>query len=66
MKLHEFTQPEIDYFIEKCNFTDLEKEFFLLRTKEYTLDQIAEKLPITRRSADNYSKRVKKKIIKVL
>lgn len=66
MVLHNFTQPEIDNFIAKCNFTGLEKEFFLLRTKGYTLDEIPSMLPITRRSADNYSKRIKKKMLKVL
>lgn len=66
MVMHEFTQPQIDYFVDKCNFLPLEKEFFLLRTKGYTLDEIAGILPITRRSADNYSKKIKKKILNVL
>lgn len=66
MIMTDFVQSDIDRFIRECNFTPLEKDFFLLRTQGYTLDEIPGRLPITRRSADNYSKRVKRKILKVL
>lgn len=66
MQISEFTKPEIDNLIEKCNFTESEEEFFLLRTKGVSLLEIAEIMDMSRRTADNYSKRVRRKIIKVI
>lgn len=66
MVISEFTRPEIDYFLEKCNFTDFEEKFFLLRSQGKSLLETAEILDISRRTADTYSKKIRKKIIKVL
>lgn len=66
MVISEFTKPEIDYFLEKCNFTDFEEKFFLLRSQGKSLLETAEILNISRRTADTYSKKIRKKIIKVL
>lgn len=66
MVISEFTRPEIDYFLEKCNFTDFEEKFFLLRSQGKSLLETAEILNISRRTADTYSKKIRKKIIKVL
>lgn len=66
MVISEFTKPEIEHLLEKCNFTDLEEKFFLLRTQGISLLEIAEIMNICRRTADNYSRKVRKKIIKVL
>ena len=66
MVISEFTKPEIDYLLEKCNFTETEEKFFILRTHGISLLEIAEIMNVSRRTADNYSKKVRKKIIKVL
>ena len=66
MVISEFTKPEIDYLLEKCNFTETEEKFFILRTQGISLLEIAEIMNICRRTADNYSRKVRKKIIKVL
>ena len=66
MVISEFTKPEIDYLLEKCNFTETEEKFFLLRTQGVSLLEIAEIMNVSRRTADNYSRKVRKKIIKVL
>ena len=66
MIISDFTRPEIDYFLNTCNFTNAEHEFFLLRAKGTTLDEISEIMNVSRRTCDTYSKKIKRKIIKVL
>lgn len=66
MIISDFTRPEIEYFLDNCNFTDVEQEFFMLRTKGITLDEISEIMNVSRRTCDTYSKKIKRKIIKVL
>lgn len=66
MIISDFTRPEIEYFLDNCNFTDVEQEFFMLRAKGITLDEISEIMNIIRRTCDTYSKKIKRKIIKVL
>ena len=66
MIISNFTQIEIDYLLQKCNFTTLERELFLYRAKGISLDVISEKLSISRDWAGKLSQRVNKKIIKIL
>ena len=66
MVISDFTQPEIENLLAKCNFTELEEKFFLLRTKGFSLFETAEIMDISRRTADNYSRKVRNKIIKVI
>ena len=66
MIISDFTRPEIEYFLDNCNFTDVEQEFFMLRAKGITLDEISEIMNICRPTCDTYSKKIKRKIIKVL
>lgn len=66
MIISNFTQIEIDYLLQKCNFTALERELFLYRAKGISLDVISEKLSISRDWAGKLSQRVNKKIIKIL
>lgn len=47
MTISDFTQIELDYFRDKCNFVNLEKDVFELRASGYTLEYIAEKLNIS-------------------
>ena len=37
----DFTQPEIDFLLSMCNFSDLEKDVFLLRCKNVSIEQIS-------------------------
>lgn len=66
MIISNFTQSEINILLDKCNFTPMEKELFLLRAKGYTLDTISEKLIISRDWAGKLSQKVNKKIIRSL
>lgn len=44
MNLSDFTQPEIRHLICECNFTEEQEKLFLLRCKNKSLEECAEKV----------------------
>lgn len=62
----DFTQPEMTYLLEKCNFTKDEKELFLLRNEENTLECCAELMDYSISTVKRINKKMKNKIIKVI
>ena len=66
MIISDFTAPELEYFRENCNFVNLEKQIFERRAEGISLQQIAEDLDISYDYARHLSRKVNKKIIKVL
>lgn len=66
MIISDFVEWELQKFRDECNFTTEELEFFNYRAKNETLEVIAEKMNISVGKADTLSRKVKKKIIKVL
>ena len=62
----EFTQPEIDNFIAKCNFTDDELIYLKLRCKGCTNTKIAMELNVSEPQVSKLAKRVKTKIKKII
>ena len=66
MIIADFTEPELEHFRKLCNFSILEGYLFDLRAKGLTLDEIAERLNISRDWAGKLSQKVNKKIIKVI
>lgn len=66
MKIADFTQSEIEFFLLRCNFVNLEIPLFEMRSKGYTLSEIADELNISIDYARKISQKVNKKIIKVL
>lgn len=66
MIISDFVEWELQKFRDECNFTTEEMEFFNYRAKNETLEVIAEKMNISVGKADTLSRKVKKKIIKVL
>lgn len=62
----EFTKPEIDYFIENCNFTEDELKYLLLRCKGKSNVQIALEITVSEAQVSKLARRVKDKIKKVL
>ena len=66
MNIKDFTKPELDYLRENCNFVGVETELFELRSKGVPLEEIAEKLNMSVDGIKKVSKRVNKKIIKIL
>lgn len=66
MTISEFTKPELDYFRQNCNFVNLEIKLFEERAKGISLKQIAEDLHISYDYVRQLSRKVNKKILKVL
>ena len=65
MKIYDFTMPELNYFLDNCNFTDEEKMLFEYRAKNIPLEYIAEIMNISISTAKRISRRVNNKIIKL-
>lgn len=65
IKVCNFTQSEIEVFLQRANFTPDEETLFLLRSKDYTLEESAEEMNISSKTAYRINKRIKQKIIKV-
>lgn len=66
MIISDFTAPELEYFRENCNFVNLEKQIFERRAEGISLQQIAEDLDISYDYARHLSRKVNKKILKVI
>lgn len=65
IKVCDFTQREIEVFLQRANFTPDEETLFLLRSKNYTLEESAEEMNISSKTAYRINKKIKQKIIKV-
>lgn len=65
IKVCNFTRSEIEAFLQRANFTPDEETLFLLRSKDYTLEQAAEEMNVSSKTAYRVNKRIKQKIIKV-
>lgn len=62
----DFTQPEIDYILEKANFTDDEKTLFLLRNKQHSIEECAEIMNCSTSTVSRRIKAVYRKLDKVI
>lgn len=65
IRICDFTKAELECFVENCNFTKDEREAFDLRAEYYTLEQVAEKMNISAKTAYRINKRIKDKIRRV-
>lgn len=66
MIISDFTVPELEYFRAQCNFVNLEVPVFEGRAKGECIEQIADRLHISADYARQISRKVNKKILKVL
>lgn len=66
MNIRDFTKPEIEYFIDMCNFTDEEYQYFMLKSKDKSIVQISMEMHISESKVSKLAKRVKTKILKVI
>lgn len=64
MLLRDLVQYEVDRYIKECNFTEIELQYFLLKTKDYTNVKIAFELNTSKDNVSKIATRVKNKIIK--
>lgn len=65
MLLRDYTKPELEYFIEKCNFTDSELEYFNLKARDYSIIKISMEMNVSPRQVSNLAERVKRKIKRI-
>ena len=66
MKVYDFTQPELDVFREKCNFTSDESALFELRARGTPLELCAEIMNVSTSTAKRISRKVNNKIIRIV
>lgn len=66
MIISDFTKPELDFFRKNCNFVNLEIEIFEGRAKGIPLEVIAEEINISYDYVRQLSRKVNKKILKVI
>ena len=66
MMIQDFVEKELEYFRKECNFTEDELKYFNLKAKGKSNVFISMEMNVSERTVVNISKKVKKKIIKVL
>ena len=66
MKISAFTQNEIEYILDRANFTDIERDCFLLKAKGKTNIELAMKLNICDSTVSATMKSVRAKVTSVL
>lgn len=66
MTISDFTVPELNYLRSNCNFVNLELKIFEMRAKGIPLEEIAEEIDISYDYARQISRKVNKKILKIL
>lgn len=65
MLLRDYTKPELNRFIENCNFTESEMQYFILKSKDYSNVKISIEMNISEQTVSNLARRVKNKIKRV-
>ena len=66
LHINDFTEPELQYFRDMCNFSDEELICFNLRAKNKTIVEIAITMNCSEPKVSKLIKRVKTKIKKIL
>lgn len=66
LKIPDFTKKEIEYLLDACNFTTQERQLFLLRNEEHSLERCAELMNVSTSTIDRLNRKMKNKILKVI
>ena len=66
MIVSRFTNLELDFFRQQCNFVNHEIDVFEMRSKDIPLEQIAETLNMSIDGINKISRRVNRKISRAL
>lgn len=62
MRICDYTAKELKHLRSVCNFTPRELEFFDLRSREYSIEDCAEMMSVSVRTASRVNQGVKRKI----
>lgn len=65
MKFCELIMPEVRFYLEEANFTEEERELFLRRTKDETLESCAEHMNVSVSTAIRLQRKVQAKVRKL-
>lgn len=65
MLLRDYTKSELDRYVEGCNFTDSELQYFLLKSRDKSNIQISFEMNISERQVSTLAKRVKVKMARM-
>lgn len=65
LNLSALTKDEVDFYLERCNFTDEEEEIFLLRTRGKSIDSISVETNLCSRTIGRRLRDIKNKVQKV-
>ena len=66
MIVSDFTVPELDRFRRQCNFVGNETHVFEMRSRGIPIEEIAEQLNMSVEGIKHISRKVNRKIVKVL
>lgn len=66
IQIYDFTEPELQFFRDQCNFTPEELEYFELRSKDKKNYQIAMEMCVSESKVYSLSKKVKSKMKRVV
>lgn len=66
IKVPDFTKDEINYILDKANFTDQQRTLFLLRNQEYSYEMCAEEMNVSIATVKRIAKIMNEKIRKVM
>ena len=66
MMVSDFTVPELEHFRKQCNFVGNEVQVFELRSRGIPLERIAEELNMSYEGIKKISRKVNRKINRVL
>lgn len=65
MLLRDYTKPELEHFIEYCNFTESELQYFLMKSKDYSNIRISMEMHVSEQTVSLLGKRVKSKMQRI-
>lgn len=65
MLLRDYTKVELDRYVEQCNFTDSELQYFRLKSRDKSNVQISFEMNISERQVSTLAKRVKAKMARM-
>lgn len=66
LKVHDFTEPELEYIRSMANFTEIQAALFELRSKEITHERCAEILHISVSTEKRINKKMIAKILRII
>lgn len=66
IKVPNFTKDEINYILDRANFTDQQRTLFFLRNQEYSYEMCAEEMNVSIATVKRIAKIMNDKIKKVM